>query len=174
MSWSVLDTDGQVRALAGEHRVQRVPATEKRGRRHSSLIRVAVLEGVGEAAGRVRVDRADVRVETFRASGPGGQHRNKTESGVRLLHVPTGVVVTATEDRSQHENRAVAWRRLEQALLRSRTDRVAAVRNGDRVSQLDAGRSFTWTGWRDEVRRPDGVKVSMRRVLRGRLGLLWD
>jgi hypothetical protein len=105
----------------------------------------------------------------MRGSGAGGQHRNKTDSGVRLLHRPTGIIVTATEERSQHQNRAVAWARLE-AVLRERHDTSASEAvNDERREVLDEFRTWTWCGWRDEVRGPDGRRGSMRRVLAGKL-----
>lgn len=115
--------------------------------------------------------RRDVREDTFRSSGAGGQHRNKTDSGIRLTHLPTGTVVTATEERSQHQNRAVAWSRLEAKLTTAAEHQAHAAVNADRRAAYDEFRAWTWTGWRDEVKGP-GVKASMSRVLSGRIGLL--
>jgi protein subunit release factor A len=152
-----------------------VPVNEKNGRRHSSEIRVVIFDDpatMGERTSSVRVDPAQVRLDTFRSSGAGGQHRNKTDSGVRLLHFPTGIVVTATEERSQHQNRAVAWERLRRALesrsQQAHHDDLNQVRN----SALSEPRAWTWTGWRDEVKGPNGQKASMSRVLSGRWGLV--
>lgn len=151
--------------------MQRVPASEKRGRRHSSIVTVVVLDD--HAARRVpALRKRDVRVEFYRDSGPGGQHRNKVATAVRLGHLPTGVVVTATEERSQHQNRQVAWTRLEAALADLAQTAQHDNTNGQRRETLSDHRSFTWTGWRDEVRGPGGVKASMRRALAGRLGPL--
>lgn len=111
----------------------------------------------------------DVRTDTFRASGPGGQHRNKTDSGVRLTHLPSGVVVTATEDRSQHRNRAAAWERLRSALTVQAEGVAHARRNQERADDLGAHRTFSWTEWRDEVRTPSGGRASMRVALKGHL-----
>lgn len=108
----------------------------------------------------------------MRGSGPGGQHRNKTDSGVRLLHYPTGIIVTATEDRSQHRNRVVAWERLTARLAADAAAEQHEATNAVRRDVLGEGRSWTWCGWRDEVRSPDGRKASMRRVLAGRLALI--
>lgn len=117
----------------------------------------------------VHLSMRDVRVDTFRSSGAGGQHRNKTDSGVRMTHLPSGIVVTATEERSQHQNRDVAKQRL-LAELTSRSkgaahDQVNAVRGGF----LGEFRTWTWTGWRDEVKGPGGVRGSMTKTLSGKL-----
>lgn len=111
----------------------------------------------------------EVRVDTFRASGPGGQHRNKVASGVRLTHLPTGLVVTATEDRSQHVNRGVANQRLTQLLADRHTQRRARERNAVRAEEFGPNEAaFTWTAWRDEVKFAEG-KARMSRALSGRL-----
>jgi len=112
-------------------------------------------------------------VDVYRDTGPGGQHRNKTESAVRLTHLPTGVVVTAVEDRSQGRNRAVAWERLRARLDAMAREQAAASENGVRREVVDSGRSWTWCGWRDSVDGPNGSGGSMKRALAGRLdGLL--
>ena len=154
--------------------MQRVPASEKRGRRHTSSVVVAIVDSADRSA--THVAPATVRVDTFRASGAGGQHRNKTDSAIRLTHVPTGTVVTATEERSQHENRAVAWRRLIATLEGRAADAVAEEANRQRAASFDprGGRLWAWCGWRDEVRSPTGRTASMKRALSGRLGPIVD
>ncbi|WP_238146732.1 peptide chain release factor-like protein [Ornithinimicrobium murale] len=117
----------------------------------------------------VKIDKADVRVDTYRDTGPGGQHRNKTDSAIRITHLPTGIVVTAAEERSQHQNRAVAWDRLRTELERQAAHRAHEQVNGTRTEIIDGGRSWTWTGWRDEVKGPGGRKTSMSRALSGKL-----
>lgn len=170
-SWSVFDPG--LRSLAGTHRVQRVPATEKRGRRHSSEVAVVVLDESGTAsASGPPVRPGDVRVDTYRDTGPGGQHRNKTDSAVRITHLPSGIVITAPEDRSQHRNRKVAWERLHEALAQSRAVAAHAWENDVRADIIDSGRDWTWTGWRDEVKGPAGQRGVMSRVLAGKLGPL--
>lgn len=149
-----------------------MPVTEKQGRRHSSEITVVVLDGSKAAAPVRLINRDDVRTDTYRSTGAGGQHRNKTDSAVRLTHLPTGTVVTATEERSQHLNRLVAWQRLESKLGAVAEAEHAEATNQVRRDQLDEFRSWTWCGWRDEVKGPNGRRASMTRVLAGRLKLV--
>ncbi|HEY8578265.1 MAG TPA: peptide chain release factor 1 [Beijerinckiaceae bacterium] len=122
---------------SGVHRVQRVPATETQGRIHTSAATVAVLPEAQEVD--VRIDEADLRIETMRAQGAGGQHVNKTESAIRVTHVPTNTVVMVQEERSQHKNRARAMSLLRARLYDEQRRTLDAERAADRKSQVGSG-----------------------------------
>ena len=129
---------------SGGHRVQRVPETESQGRVHTSACTVVVMPEIPEAE-QIKINPADLKVDTFRASGAGGQHVNKTDSAIRITHVPTGTVVECQEQRSQHKNRAQAMSvltaRLQQAEDEKRqaeedTTRRGLVASGDRSERI--------------------------------------
>ena len=135
---------GRLKFESGGHRVQRVPATEAQGRIHTSACTVAVLPEADPIAD-IAINPADLRIDTFRASGAGGQHVNKTDSAVRVTHLPTGIVVECQDDRSQHRNRAQAMAVLASRLLdrerQERQRREAATRksligSGDRSERI--------------------------------------
>jgi peptide chain release factor 1 len=122
---------------SGVHRVQRVPATETQGRIHTSTVTVAVLPEAEEVD--VEVNEADLRIDVYRASGAGGQHVNKTESAVRITHLPTGIVVAMQEERSQHKNRAKAMKILRSRMYELQRSSLNATRAADRKSQVGTG-----------------------------------
>ncbi|MFT8896683.1 MAG: peptide chain release factor 1 [Acetobacter sp.] len=122
---------------SGVHRVQRVPATESQGRIHTSTITVAVLPEAEEVD--VQIDEKDLRIDVYRASGAGGQHVNKTESAVRITHLPTGVVVAMQEEKSQHKNRAKAMKILRSRLYEQQRVSLHESRAADRKSQVGTG-----------------------------------
>ncbi|WP_151632878.1 peptide chain release factor 1 [Noviherbaspirillum aerium] len=129
---------------SGGHRVQRVPATETQGRIHTSACTVAVMPEADEVSD-VDINPADIRIDTFRASGAGGQHINKTDSAIRITHFPTGIVVECQDDRSQHKNKASALKvlaaRIKDVQLREQQAKEAATRksligSGDRSERI--------------------------------------
>ncbi|AQS87031.1 peptide chain release factor 1 [Neoasaia chiangmaiensis NBRC 101099] len=122
---------------SGVHRVQRVPATESQGRIHTSTVTVAVLPEAEEVD--VAIDEGDLRIDVYRASGAGGQHVNKTESAVRITHLPTGLVVAMQEEKSQHKNRAKAMKILRARLYERERAQAHATRAADRKSQVGTG-----------------------------------
>ena len=122
---------------SGVHRVQRVPATENQGRIHTSTVTVAVLPEAEEVD--VQINEGDLRIDTYRASGSGGQHVNKTDSAVRITHLPTGTVVAMQEEKSQHKNRAKAMKVLRARIFDAERARLAGARAADRKGQVGTG-----------------------------------
>lgn len=131
------DVYSQLKFEAGTHRVQRVPETEAQGRIHTSACTVAVLPEVDEV--EFDINPADLRIDTYRASGAGGQHVNKTESAIRITHVPTGVVVECQDERSQHKNRARAMSLLQSRILSAEQDKQSAEIAASRKLQVGSG-----------------------------------
>lgn len=136
------DVYSHMKFESGAHRVQRVPETEAQGRIHTSTCTVAVLPEVEEIES-ITINPADLRTDTYRASGAGGQHVNKTDSAVRLTHIPTGIVVECQDERSQHKNRAKAMSLLQSKILRMQKE-------AQRVEQASTRKSLVGTGDRSE------------------------
>ena len=131
------DAYGILKFESGVHRVQRVPDTESQGRVHTSAITVAVMPEAEEVD--VQINNADIRKDTFRASGAGGQHVNKTESAVRLTHIPTNTVVECQDGRSQHQNYDKALQVLRSRIYQAEVDRANAERDAHRKSLVSSG-----------------------------------
>ena len=167
----------QLRYESGGHRVQRVPETEAQGRIHTSAATVAVLPEAEDVELELRDE--DLRIDTMRAGGAGGQHVNKTESAVRITHLPSGMVVTCMDEKSQHKNKARALRILRSRLLEAAQERVHAERAPWRRSQVGTGdrnarvRTYNWPQSRVTDHRLN-MNYSLESVLNGKLGPLLE
>lgn len=128
---------GHLKREAGVHRVQRVPKTETSGRIHTSTATVAVLPEADEVD--VSINPADLRIDTYRAGGAGGQHVNKTDSAVRITHLPTGIVVACQDERSQHKNRAKAMKMLQAKLYAAERERQESALSKERKEMVGTG-----------------------------------
>ena len=128
---------GMLKYESGVHRVQRVPKTETSGRVHTSAATIAVLPEAEDVD--IEVNESDLKIDTYRASGAGGQHVNKTESAIRITHIPTGLVVTCQDESSQHKNRAAALKVLKSRLLAAEQEKAAADRAAERRSLVSTG-----------------------------------
>ena len=163
---------------SGVHRVQRVPATESQGRIHTSTVTVAVLPEAEEVD--VQVNESDLRIDTYRASGAGGQHINKTDSAVRITHIPSGVVVAMQEERSQHKNRAKAMKVLRARLFEQQRSTLAAARGADRKAQVGTGdrseriRTYNFPQGRVSDHRINLTLHKIERVMLGELDEIVD
>jgi peptide chain release factor 1 len=158
---------------SGVHRVQRVPTTESQGRIHTSTVTVAVLPEAEEVD--VQIDEGDLRIDVYRASGAGGQHVNKTESAVRIVHIPTGIVVAMQEEKSQHKNRAKAMKILRARLYEQQRATLHATRAADRKAQVGTGdrseriRTYNFPQGRVSDHRINLTLYKIDRVMAGEL-----
>ena len=178
----VLAVDGEgawrkLRFESGGHRVQRVPATEAQGRIHTSTATVAVLPEAEDV--ELDINPSDLRIDTMRAGGAGGQHVNKTESAVRITHIPTNTVVVCMDHKSQHKNRASAMRILRSRLYEAERERVHAERAALRKNKVGSGdrnariRTYNWPQNRVTDHRLE-QNFSLEHVLAGKLGAIFD
>jgi peptide chain release factor 1 len=158
--------------------VQRVPETESQGRIHTSAATVAI---IAEDAGEIEIDvnPADLRIDTFRSSGAGGQHVNKTDSAIRITHVPTGVVVESQTERSQHANRDKAMKRLKAMLIEAETAKRDAAQAQERKLQVGSGdrsqriRTYNFPQGRITDHRVEGLTLyDLPNILEGHLDAL--
>jgi peptide chain release factor 1 len=156
---------------SGVHRVQRVPTTETQGRIHTSAATVAVLPIAEEAD--FEINEADLKIDTYRSSGAGGQHVNKTESAIRITHLPTGVVVAMQEERSQHRNRTKAMALLRSRILDAKNQKLDADRAQERRSQVGSGdrsqriRTYNFPQGRVTDHRINLTLYSLDRIMEG-------
>ncbi len=164
---------------SGTHRVQRVPATEAQGRIHTSACTVAILPELAEVE-TIDLNPSDLRIDTFRASGAGGQHVNKTDSAIRITHLPTGIVVECQDERSQHKNRSRALSLLKARLLAAERDKQATQQAEKRKLQVGSGdrseriRTYNYPQGRVTEHRINLTLYKLDEVMNGRLDELID
>jgi peptide chain release factor 1 len=164
---------------SGVHRVQRVPATEAQGRIHTSAVTVAILPELDEIE-KVDINPADLRIDTFRSSGAGGQHVNKTDSAIRITHIPTGVVVECQDERSQHKNRSRAMALLSARLLAAEQERQTAAQAQSRKLQVGSGdrseriRTYNFPQGRVTDHRINLTLYRLERIMEGELDELLE
>ena len=162
---------------SGTHRVQRVPATEAQGRIHTSACTVAILPEL-EAVEAVDLNPADLRIDTYRSSGAGGQHVNKTDSAIRITHLPTGIVVECQDERSQHKNRSRALSLLKARLLADEREKQASAQAQSRKLQVGSGdrseriRTYNFPQGRVTDHRINLTLYKLDDVMNGNLGEL--
>ncbi|AAY50407.1 peptide chain release factor 1 [Xanthomonas campestris] len=163
---------------SGTHRVQRVPATESQGRIHTSAATVAIIPEADDVE-EIVINPADLKVDTFRSSGAGGQHVNKTESAIRITHVPSGVVVECQTERSQHANRDKAMKRLKAQLVEAERSKAAAAKAQTRKLQVGSGdrsqriRTYSFPQGRITDHRVEGLTLyDLPNIIEGDLDAL--
>ncbi|MBM7457070.1 peptide chain release factor 1 [Oceanisphaera litoralis] len=168
---------GRLKFESGGHRVQRVPETESQGRIHTSACTVAVMPEVPEAEA-IDINPADLKIDTFRASGAGGQHVNKTDSAIRITHLPSGMVVECQDERSQHKNRAKAMAVLNSRLAQMAQDKRHAEEQNTRRNLLGSGdrsdriRTYNYPQGRVSDHRINLTLYRLSEVLEGQLDML--
>ncbi len=166
---------GKMKYESGVHRVQRVPETESQGRVHTSAATVAVLPEVNDDV-EINIDMKDVRVDTFRSSGAGGQHVNKTDSAIRLTHEPSGVVVECQQERSQHQNKEKALVMLKTKLYDMEMEKLRSERAADRKSQVSTGdrsakiRTYNFPQGRFTDHRINLTLYNLDDIMKGNIG----
>ncbi|WIO74605.1 peptide chain release factor 1 [Porticoccaceae bacterium LTM1] len=159
---------------SGAHRVQRVPETESQGRIHTSACTVAILAEADEV-GAIEINPADLRIDTFRSSGAGGQHVNTTDSAIRITHIPTGVVVECQDERSQHKNKAKAMAHLQSKLQQAQEDAVAKEQSDTRRSLVGSGdrseriRTYNYPQGRVTDHRINLTLYKLEEIMQGKL-----
>jgi len=164
---------------SGGHRVQRVPETESQGRIHTSACTVAIMPEV-EAVEEIDINPADLKVDTFRASGAGGQHVNKTDSAIRITHLPTGTVVECQDERSQHKNRARAMSLLQARLLTAERDKQTTAQAEQRRDLIGSGdrseriRTYNFPQGRMTDHRINLTLYKLQDILEGDMGQIID
>jgi peptide chain release factor 1 len=162
---------------SGTHRVQRVPATEAQGRIHTSACTVAILPEL-EEVGEIELNPADLRIDTYRSSGAGGQHVNKTDSAIRITHLPSGIVVECQDERSQHKNRSRAMSLLKSRLLASEREKQQSQQAQSRKLQVGSGdrseriRTYNFPQGRVTDHRINLTLYKLDDVMHGNLGEL--
>jgi peptide chain release factor 1 len=171
------DVYSRLKFESGAHRVQRVPETEAQGRIHTSACTVAILPEMDDVEA-VNIDKNDLRVDTFRASGAGGQHVNKTDSAIRITHIPSGIVVECQDERSQHKNRSKAMSllasrlynsALEQQQQQQASERRSLVGSGDRSERI---RTYNFPQGRVTDHRINLTLYALEDVLQGGLDVV--
>jgi peptide chain release factor 1 len=173
------DVYSRLKFESGAHRVQRVPETESQGRIHTSACTVAVMPELDDVA-EIAINKADLRVDTFRASGAGGQHVNKTDSAIRITHIPTGVVVECQDERSQHKNRARAMSLLAARLQSAEQERHAAAQASTRKSLVGSGdrseriRTYNYPQGRVTDHRINLTLYKLQEIMNGELNAVID
>jgi len=167
------DAYNQLKYEAGVHRVQRIPKTEKSGRVHTSTATVAVLASQNQP--EIKINPNDLRIESFRGSGPGGQHRNVTDSAIRITHLPTGIVVSSQNQKSQHQNKAIALRvladRLKGLSAKKYQESVVEERRGQigMAERSEKIRTYNFPQNRVTDHRIDKSWQDLERILDGNL-----